>query len=102
MNEPTYKVDNIFLWRIRKIKNKIFREFLVLWAGYPLEKATWDPEDTFLAKKNYMETLTVDACPKENKYSNSFSLRTKLFKRGVVVALQPRLGNFGAEEKVFV
>ena len=51
INEPVYEVENILRWRNKKIKNKYIREFLVVWAGYPLEEATWEPEDSFPDKE---------------------------------------------------
>lgn len=45
--EDVYEVERILRWRKRKVKNKIIREFLVLWVGYPLEESTWDPEENF-------------------------------------------------------
>ena len=40
-NQPIYKVENILRRRKRKKGNKLISEFLVVWAGYPLEEATW-------------------------------------------------------------
>ena len=51
INEPVYQVENILRWRHKKIKNKSIREFLVLWAGYPLEEAAWDPKHNFADKE---------------------------------------------------
>ena len=31
----------------RRRRNKSIYEFLVVWAGYPLEEATWEPETIF-------------------------------------------------------
>ena len=38
------------------MKNKIIREFLTVWEGYPLEDASWEPEDNF----SYPEQLQED------------------------------------------
>ena len=51
INEPVYNVKNILRWRHKKVKNKCIREFLVLWASYPLEEATWEPENSFLDRE---------------------------------------------------
>ena len=42
---------------IKKIKNKYIRDFLVLWAGYPLKEATWEPEDSFPDKEALYKDL---------------------------------------------
>ena len=47
-NEPIYDVERTLRWWRSKIKNKNVRGLLVLWAGYPLEEAPWDPEVNFL------------------------------------------------------
>ena len=45
-----YEVENILRWRKRKKGNKLIHEFLVVWTGYPLEEAMWEPETNFSDK----------------------------------------------------
>ena len=45
IEEPRYEVEKILRWR--KVKGTGRREYLTLWTGYPLEEATWEPEENF-------------------------------------------------------
>ena len=57
MNEPIYAVENILCWRRWKTKNEYVREFLMLWAGYSLEEATWELEDSLPYKEALYKVL---------------------------------------------
>ena len=65
INEPVYEVENILWWRQKKVKNKSIREFLVLWAGYPLEEATWEPEDNIPDKEALHKDLESGLIPED-------------------------------------
>lgn len=54
--EKVYKVEEVLRWRKRKIGNKMTCEYLILWIGYPLEEATWEPKANF----TYQEQLIED------------------------------------------
>ena len=41
VEEPYYEIEKILRWRKVKRKNKILKEYLVLWRGYPVEDAMW-------------------------------------------------------------
>ena len=41
VEEPYYEIEKILHWRKVKRKNKILKEYLVLWRGYPVEDAMW-------------------------------------------------------------
>ena len=57
--EPHYEVERILRWR--KVKGTKRREYLTLWTGYPLEEATWEPEEALL------RSLQEDNPPEEVK-----------------------------------
>ena len=40
IEDPYYKIERILRWRKVKRNKKILKEYLVLWRGYPVEKAT--------------------------------------------------------------
>ena len=46
-DQPIYEVENILRWRKQEKGNKLIHEFLVVWTGYPLKEATWEPETNF-------------------------------------------------------
>ena len=50
---------------IQKRKNKDIRDFLVLSAGYPLEEATWEPEDSFPDREALHEDLESGLIPED-------------------------------------
>ena len=79
INDPVYKVENILPWRHKKIKNKYICEFLVLWAGYPLEEGTWEPEDSFLVKQALHKDLDSEPIMKINEWSGILLLSLYLY-----------------------
>ena len=46
-DDTMYEVERVLRYRKRKRKNKIIREFLTVWEGFPLEDASWEPEENF-------------------------------------------------------
>ena len=63
-DEPRYEVEKILRWR--KAKGTGRREYLTLWTGYPLEEATWEPEESFDDKEALLQSLQEDK-PEEAK-----------------------------------
>ena len=47
----------------RKKGNKLIREFLVVWTGYSLEEATWEPETNFPDKTALQEDIESGRFP---------------------------------------
>ena len=41
IEEPYCEIEKILRWRKIKRNEKFFKEYLVLWEGYPVEDATW-------------------------------------------------------------
>ena len=41
INEPTWDVERLLRWRIRRVGNSPVREYLVMWSDRPLHEATW-------------------------------------------------------------
>ena len=64
IDEPRYEVEKILRWR--KAKGTGRREYLTLWTGYPLEEATWEPEESFDDKEALLQSLQEDK-PEEAK-----------------------------------
>ena len=51
LEEPHYEVQKILIWR--NVKGTGRREYLTLWIGYPLEEATWEPQESLTIEKHY-------------------------------------------------
>ena len=56
-DQEVYEVEKYLRWRYRKIQNRKKIEFLVLWKGYPIEEASWIPEDNITYKDQLQEEL---------------------------------------------
>ena len=56
--EPHFEVEKILRWR--KAKGTKRREHLTLWTGYPLEEATWEPEENFDDREALLRSLKED------------------------------------------
>ena len=41
VEELYYEIEKILRWRKVKRKNRIIKQYLVLWRGYPVEDAMW-------------------------------------------------------------
>ena len=66
IEEPYYEVEKILRWRKVKIKNKIIKQYLVLWRGYPVEDAMWIEANQFSYPEKLQEYLREDQ-PHEEK-----------------------------------
>ena len=64
-DEPHYKVEKILRWQ--KVKGIGRREYLILWTGYPLEEATWEPKENFDDREALLRSLQEDKPPEEVK-----------------------------------
>ena len=63
-DQPIYEVENILRWWQREKGNNLIREVLVVWIGYPLKEATWEPEINFPDKTALQEDIESGRFPK--------------------------------------
>ena len=66
VEEPYYEIEKILRWRKIKRKNKIIKQYLVLWKGYPVEDAMWIEADQFSHPSQLQDYLKEDQ-PQEEK-----------------------------------
>ena len=66
VEEPYYEIEKILRWRKIKRKNKIVKQYLVLWKGYPVEDAMWIEADQFSHSSQLQDYLQEDQ-PQEEK-----------------------------------
>ena len=66
VEEPYYEIEKILRWRKVKIKNKIIKQCLVLWHGYPVEDAMWIEANQFSYPEQLQDYLREDQ-PQEEK-----------------------------------
>ena len=65
--EPRYEVEKILRWRTQKLsKNRACKKYLVLWSGYPMEEASWIPDENFDDQTRLQEHLQCDKPQEEN------------------------------------
>ena len=58
--EPdVFKVERILRWRWIPGQHRK-KEYLVLWAGYPIENATWEPASSFMSPSGLRGLLRRD------------------------------------------
>ena len=57
MEEPYYEIERILRWRKVKRKNKILKEYLFSWKGYPVEDAMWAQASQFCYPNQLKEFL---------------------------------------------
>ena len=60
VEEPYYEIEKILRWRTIKRKNKIIKQYLVLWRGYPVKDAMWIEADQFSYPGQLQEYLRED------------------------------------------
>ena len=80
VEEPYYEIEKILRWRKVKRKNKIIKQYLVLWRGYPVEDAMWIEADQF----SYPSIPTRGSTPGGKSLSGEDTTRSK---GGVVVTI---------------
>ena len=66
VEEPFYEIEWILRWRKTKRKNKIMKQYLVLWRGYPVEDSMWIEANQFSYLGQLQEYLREDN-PQEEK-----------------------------------
>ena len=66
VEEPYHEIEKILHWRKVKRKNKIYKQYLVLWKGYPVEDAMWIEADQFTHPNQLLDYLKEDQ-PQEEK-----------------------------------
>ena len=66
VEEPYYEIEKILRWRTVKINNKIIKQYLVLWRGYPVEEASWVQSSQFSHPDQIQDYLKEDN-PEEEK-----------------------------------
>ena len=49
VEEPFWEIEKILRWRKVKRRNKIIKEFLVLWKNFPMDEASWITASQFLS-----------------------------------------------------
>ena len=54
------RLRNFYVGGIGRFRTERKREFLVLWKGYPIEEASWIPEDNITYKDQLQEELDED------------------------------------------
>ena len=64
-DQQKYEVERFLRWRERRVRNHTTKEYYVLWRGYPLEEASWVPEDNFEDKEQLRRDLEVDQPTRE-------------------------------------
>ena len=47
--EPAWEVEEVLDKRVRSVRGRRVTDYLVLWKGYPLEEATWEPASNLRA-----------------------------------------------------
>ena len=66
IEEPYYEIESILRWWKVKRGNKVLKEYLVLWKGYPVEDAMWVQASQFSYPTQLQEFLREDQ-PQEEK-----------------------------------
>ena len=64
VSDQSYTVDKLLRWRWVQKGRTRRREYLVLWQGYPLDEATWEPASHF-DDAGFLRTLIERDSPSE-------------------------------------
>ena len=78
VEEPYYEIEKILRWRKIKRNKKIFKEYLVLWKGYPITEASWIQAEQF-SHPGQLRDYPREDDPQEERVS---VVRTPLIIRG--------------------
>ena len=62
---PGYVVERLLRWRSVRRGRRRVREFLVTWAGFPVDEAEWIPEGNF-HDRDQLETQIAQDKPRED------------------------------------
>ena len=66
VEETYYEIEKILWWQKIKINEKIIKQYLVLWRGYPVEEASWVQASQFSHPEQLQDYLKEDN-PDEEK-----------------------------------
>ena len=66
IEEPFWEIEKILRWRKIKRKNKIEKEYLVLWKGFPIDDASWITAAQFVQPR-LLQQFIQDDQPEEQK-----------------------------------
>ena len=60
VEDTYYEIEKILWWRKIKRNKKIFKEYLVLWKGYPVEEVSWVQASQFSHPDQFKNYLKED------------------------------------------
>ena len=66
VEEPFWEIEKILRWRKVKRRNKIIKEFLVLWKNFPMDEASWITASQFF-KPELLNKFIQEDKPEEEK-----------------------------------
>ena len=66
IEEPYWEIEKILRWRKTKRKNKLIKEYLVLWKGFPVDEASWITQDQFI-QPELLHQFIQDDKPSEDR-----------------------------------
>ena len=66
IEEPYYEIEKILRWRKVKRGNRLVKQYLVIWKGYPVEDAMWIEADQFSHPRQLQDYLREDQ-PQEER-----------------------------------
>ena len=76
VEEPYYEIERILRWHKVKRKNKILKEYLVLWKGYPVEDAMWVQSSQF-SYYNQLQEFLKKINPRKKRLSDGVIIFSK-------------------------
>ena len=66
IDEPYWEIEKILRWRKTKRKNKLIKEYLVLWKGFPVDEAGWITQEQFI-QPELLNQFIQDDKPSEDR-----------------------------------
>ena len=66
IDEPYWEIEKILRWRKVRKGNKIQKEYLVLWKGFPVDDASWVIKEQFI-QPQLLDKFITDDKPEEEK-----------------------------------